>query len=206
MDGDFVKIMSWYDNEWGYANQVRRSAACDRRAGIVSTRSIRDLDLKGRRLFLRADFNVPLKNGAIGDDTRIRASLPTIRYALDAGASCVVLASHLGRPKGRPQPEMSLRPVATRLGELLGTSVMFSGDCVGPAAERTVRPPPSVPPGPARESPLSSRKRRRTIGHSRRRWRRLRTSMSTTRSAPRIARTPRWKRSCASCRTRRPAC
>ena len=110
----------------------------------MSTRSIRDLDLKGRRLFLRVDFNVPLKNGAIGDDTRIRASLPTIRCALDAGASCVVLASHLGRPKGRPQPEMSLRPVATRLGELLGTSVMFSGDCVGPDAERTVHhPPPS---------------------------------------------------------------
>ena len=110
----------------------------------MSTRSIRDLDLKGRRLFLRVDFNVPLKNGVIGDDTRIRASLPTIRCALDAGASCAVLASHLGRPKGRPQPEMSLRPVATRLGELLGTSVMFSGDCVGPDAERTVQhPPPS---------------------------------------------------------------
>lgn len=110
----------------------------------MSTRSIRDLDLKGRRLFLRVDFNVPLENGAIGNDTRIRASLPTIRHALDAGARCVVLASHLGRPKGRPQPEMSLRPVATRLGELLGTSVMFSGDCVGPDAERTVQhPPPS---------------------------------------------------------------
>ena len=108
------------------------------------TRSIRDLDLKGRRLFLRVDFNVPLKNGVIGDDTRIRASLPTLQYALDAGASCVVLASHLGRPKGRPQPEMSLRPVATRLGALLGGSVMFSGDCVGPDAERTVQhPPPS---------------------------------------------------------------
>ena len=110
----------------------------------MSTRSIRDLELKGRRLFLRVDFNVPLKNGVIGDDTRIRASLPTIRYALDAGATCVVLASHLGRPKGRPQPELSLRPVATRLGELLGASVAFASDCIGPDAERAVQhPPPS---------------------------------------------------------------
>ena len=128
----------------GLLDQVHRPAAHGRRTGIVSTRSIRDLELKGRRLFLRVDFNVPLENGVIGDDTRLRASLPTIRYALDAGVSYVVLASHLGRPKGRPQPEMSLRPVATRLGELLGASVMFSGDCVGPDAERTVRhPPPS---------------------------------------------------------------
>jgi phosphoglycerate kinase len=110
----------------------------------VSTRSIRDLELKGRRLFLRVDFNVPFKNGVIGDDTRIRASLPTIRYALDAGATCVVLASHLGRPKGRPQPEMSLGPVAARLGELLGASLAFASDCIGPDAERAVQhPPPS---------------------------------------------------------------
>ena len=128
----------------GLLEQVRRSAVEGRRARIVRKRSIRDLELKGQRLFLRVDFNVPLKNGAIGDDTRIRASLPTIRHALDAGATCVVLASHLGRPKGRPQPEMSLRPVATRLGELLGASVAFFSDCVGPEAERTVHiPPPS---------------------------------------------------------------
>lgn len=110
----------------------------------MSKRSIRDLHLKGRRVFVRVDFNVPLKNGVIGDDTRIRASLPTIRFALDAGAACVVLGSHLGRPKGKPQPEMSLRPVATRVGELLGAPVAFSGDCIGPEAERIVRhPPPS---------------------------------------------------------------
>lgn len=109
----------------------------------MSTRTIRDLDLKGRRVFVRVDFNVPLKNGVIGDDTRIRESLPTIQYALDAGARVVVLASHLGRPKGTPNPEMSLRPVAARLGELLGTAVVFVNDCVGPEAERAVQSAPS---------------------------------------------------------------
>ena len=109
----------------------------------MSTRSIRDLDLTGRRVFIRVDFNVPIKNGVIGDDTRIRESLPTIRHALDAGARAVVLASHLGRPKGKPNPDMSLKPVATRLGELLGRPVAFAGDCIGPEAERTVESAPA---------------------------------------------------------------
>jgi phosphoglycerate kinase len=104
----------------------------------VSKRTIRDLDLKGRRVFIRVDFNVPLKNGVIGDDTRIRASVPTIEHALSAGASRVVLASHLGRPKGKPNPEMSLRPVAARLSEILKRPVAFAEDCVGPAAESAV--------------------------------------------------------------------
>jgi phosphoglycerate kinase len=107
-------------------------------------KSVRDLDLTNRRVFIRDDFNVPLKRGVIGDDTRIRASLPTIKYARDAGAKCVVLASHLGRPKGRPNPEMSLRPVADRLTELLGVPVAFASDCVGPEAEDAVR---NAPPG-----------------------------------------------------------
>ena len=104
----------------------------------MAKRTIRDLNLRDRRVFIRVDFNVPLKNGVIGDDTRIRESLPTIEYALAAGARVVVLASHLGRPKGKPNPEMSLRPVATRAGELLKRSVVFAEDCVGPAAESTV--------------------------------------------------------------------
>ena len=108
----------------------------------MSKRTVRDLDLKGRRVFVRVDFNVPLKNGIIGDDTRVRESLPTVRYVLDAGARSVVLASHLGRPDGRPNPAMSLRPVASRLGELLGTTVYFAPDCIGPEAERVVRGAP----------------------------------------------------------------
>src|SRR4051794_4134285 len=87
--------------------------------------SIKDLPLNGRRVFIRVDFNVPLKNGVIGDDTRIRASLPTIQYALDQGAASIVLASHLGRPKGKPNPELSLRPIADRLSQLLGQPVSF---------------------------------------------------------------------------------
>jgi phosphoglycerate kinase len=99
--------------------------------------SIRDLDLAGRRVFIRVDFNVPLKGGVIGDDMRIRAAVPTIRYALEHGAT-VVLASHLGRPKGKPDPQYSLRPVVTRLSELLGHPVAFADDCVGDPARRTV--------------------------------------------------------------------
>ena len=99
--------------------------------------SIKDLDLAEKRAFVRVDFNVPLKNGVIGDDTRIRASLPTIRYALEHGAT-VVLASHLGRPKGKPSPEFSLKPVAERLAQLLGRPVAFASDCVGDEVAGTI--------------------------------------------------------------------
>jgi phosphoglycerate kinase len=99
--------------------------------------SIRDLDLRGKRLFLRVDFNVPIKDGRIGDDTRIQSSLPTITYALDRGAT-VVLASHLGRPKGVVNPQFTLEPIATRLSELLGRPVSFASDCIGEPAARAV--------------------------------------------------------------------
>lgn len=95
--------------------------------------SIRDLDLADRTVFIRVDFNVPLAQGGkeITSDKRIRASLPTIQYALEHGAG-VVLASHLGRPKGKPNPEMSLAPVAKALGDLLGRNVTMAPNCIGP--------------------------------------------------------------------------
>ncbi len=108
----------------------------------MSKVSIRDLDLKNKSVFIRVDFNVPLAPGGqeITSDKRIRASLPTIRYALEQGAG-VILASHLGRPKGKPNPEMSLKPVAARLSDLLGRPVKMAPDCVGPEVEK-MRPKP----------------------------------------------------------------
>jgi len=96
--------------------------------------SIRDLDLSGKRVFIRVDFNVPLDKGAVSDDTRIRETLPTLRLAIDRGAR-LVLASHLGRPKGKVDAKYSLQPVAARLKELLGKDVVFASDCVGADAE-----------------------------------------------------------------------
>jgi phosphoglycerate kinase len=109
---------------------------------FMSKLSICDLDLKNRRVFIRVDFNVPLAGGGqeITSDKRIKASLPTIQYALDHGAG-VVLASHLGRPKGKPNPELSLKPVARRLEQLLGRPVKMAPDCVGPEVE-AMKPAP----------------------------------------------------------------
>lgn len=104
----------------------------------MEKKTIEKVDLKGKRVFIRADFNVPLdENGNITDDGRIRSTLPTINYALDAGAK-VIIASHLGRPKGKPNPKFSLGPVAVRLSRLLNKEVKFARDCVGPDVEHMV--------------------------------------------------------------------
>jgi len=99
---------------------------------------IDDLDLRGKRVLVRVDFNVPLdEGGAVSDDTRIRAALPTITYAIQQGAK-VLLLSHLGRPKGRPSPRLSLRPVAVHLSALLGVPVEMAEDCVGPQVKARI--------------------------------------------------------------------
>ncbi len=102
---------------------------------MFNKKTIRDVDYRGKRVLVRVDFNVPIKNGQVGDDTRIRAALPTLQYLLDQGAA-LILCSHLGRPKGEPNPEFSLRPVADHLSKLLGRPVAFAEDCIGPVAEK----------------------------------------------------------------------
>src|SRR5215471_1020280 len=108
----------------------------------MPTSSIQHVELSNKRVFMRVDFNVPLAPGGreITSDKRIKASLPTIQYALDHGAG-VILASHLGRPKGKPNQEMSLKPAAVRLQELLGKPVKMAPDCVGPQVE-AMKPAP----------------------------------------------------------------
>jgi len=104
----------------------------------MNKKTVRDIDVRGKRVLVRMDFNVPLKEGAVADDTRIQAALPTLNYLLEQDAT-LILCSHLGRPKGKAVPELKMDPVATRLAELLERPVKKLDDCVGPAVEAAVQ-------------------------------------------------------------------
>jgi 3-phosphoglycerate kinase len=104
-------------------------------AGLFNKKTIRDIDLKGKRVLLRADYNVPISGGKITDDFRIKQSLPTVNYIWEQYQSSLVIISHLGRPAGKPDKSLSLEPVAKRLAKLLGKEVKFAGDCVGKEAK-----------------------------------------------------------------------
>lgn len=104
----------------------------------MNKRTIRDVDLAGKRVLVRVDFNVPLSDGEVTNDNRIRAAIPTLQYILEQQPRAVILMSHLGRPKGEPDPQYSLQPVVSALATLLGHDVNFAEDCVGPVAEKAV--------------------------------------------------------------------
>lgn len=105
---------------------------------MFNKKTVRDIDVKGKKVLVRVDFNVPLKDGKVDDGTRVKAAIPTIQYLLDHGAA-VILCSHLGRPKGGPDPKYSLKPVAEYLSTLMGKPVAFAADCVGPVAEAAAK-------------------------------------------------------------------
>ncbi|MEJ2301001.1 MAG: phosphoglycerate kinase [Anaerolineales bacterium] len=105
---------------------------------MFNKKTVADIDVNGKRVLVRVDFNVPIKDGKVADDTRIRAALPTINYLLEHGAA-VILCSHLGRPKGGPDPAFSLRPAAEHLSELIDRPVAFAEESVGPKAEQAAK-------------------------------------------------------------------
>jgi phosphoglycerate kinase len=105
---------------------------------MFNKKSVVDIDVKNKHVLVRVDYNVPIKDGKVGDDTRIRAAMPTLDYLLQHGAA-VILCSHLGRPKGGPDPKFSLKPVADYLGQLMGKPVAFAPDCIGPVAEAAAK-------------------------------------------------------------------
>jgi len=105
---------------------------------MFNKKTIRDIDVHGKRVLVRVDYNVPVKDGKVGDDTRIRAAMPTLDYLLENGAA-LILCSHLGRPKGGPEPKYSLKPVADHLSTLMKNPVLFAEDCIGPQAEKAAK-------------------------------------------------------------------
>ncbi len=139
----FFKVVSWYDNEWGYSVRVVDLARLMAEKGLdrgdsIALKGVDDVDVKGKRVFMRVDFNVPMEKGAITDDFRIASALPTIRKVLAAGGR-LVLASHLGRPAEKGyEAEFSLKPAAERLSKLLDKPVAFVADAVGEGAQAAV--------------------------------------------------------------------
>src|SRR5882724_3992377 len=103
----------------------------------MAKKTVADVDVKGKRVLMRVDFNVPLEAGRITDDRRITQALPTIKSVIDRGGR-LILMSHLGRPKGGPEPKFSLKPAAERLSQLLGKNVRFTADSIGPDVEKAV--------------------------------------------------------------------
>src|SRR6476659_106692 len=106
---------------------------------LLNKKTVRDIDVNGKKVLVRCDFNVPLDGDKITDDRRIREAIPTIKYLLDHNAA-VILCSHLGRPKGGPNPKYSLKPVAARLTQLLGKQCDLLPDCIGPTVEQDAQP------------------------------------------------------------------
>ena len=105
---------------------------------MFDKKTIEDVSVKDKKVLVRVDFNVPIKDGIVGDDTRIQAALPTIKYLLENRAA-VILCSHLGRPKGEVKKEFSLKPVADHLSGILSQPVLFAEDCIGPVAEEAAK-------------------------------------------------------------------
>ena len=156
------------------------------------------LDVKAKRVIVRADLNVPVKDGKVTDATRLERLVPGLQDLTRRGARVVVI-SHFGRPKGGPDPQFSLKPVADKLGQLLARPVAFAGDCVGEVAERTVA---ALQPGQIAvlENLRFHKGEEKNESSSPGAWRRWATSSSTMPSPPRIVRTPRRMRLRACCR------
>ena len=211
-----VKAVTWYDNEWGYSNRCVELAGkvlaagfsqrLSRRDGALSfsKASVRDAEVAGKRVLVRVDFNVPLDDGRVADDTRIRAALPTIELLRERGAA-LVLVSHLGRPKGKVDPALSMRPVGERLAELLGVQVQQAPAVVGERGRDDGRRARARRRPAARERPLRAGGDRERPGARRSPRRRWPTSTSTTPSAPPTAPTPAPRGSPATCPAT-PAC
>ena len=200
MDGDFVKILAWYDNEWGYSSRCVDLLRFLVKKGPVVLRTVKDVDLRGKRVFIRVDFNVPLKDGRITDDTRIRASLPTIEYALENGAKVdpARVAPRTSR-KGSRTLKYSLQPVRQAGGAPRPAGeVRYAVEAGFSRLSGLNRPPrkPALQSGRGKER---SRVRRPTCVP----WR---TSISMMRSDPRIARTRQPRGSSGTSKSRRRGC